>query len=407
MAQTSNWLDQRARRSPGVLNAVPMMQLRNRKALRSPTRHDAGEAGAPERKSTAPSDLVDLPRPAGEEPQLPHSALEIRFDHVTKVYGTRSGAATALRDLSLVVPAGEICCLVGPSGGGKTTAMRLVNRLIEASEGDILVGGRSIYTIDPVKLRRDIGYVIQDVGLFPHLTIAANIAVPLRLHRWPKARAGARVAELLELVGLDGAVAGRYPAMLSGGQQQRVGLARALAVDPPIMLMDEPFGALDPITRTRLQDEFLRLQRRLRKTVIFVTHDIDEALKMGDKVAVLREGGVLAQYASPAELLAAPADEFVASFVGADRGLKRLALQTVGELCGASPAGPPDPALPTVDANASLRTALSVLIERHASALAVCAGGRVIGAVTLEELMRALPRAQLPADLGRRERTGG
>jgi|SRR5579875_173721 len=373
-----------------------MMQLRNRRVPGDPT-GEMGEMGTPKRASSAPGGEVDLPQSAGEEPQLPHSALEIRFEHVSKVYGTRSGATTALRDLSLVVPPGEICCLVGPSGGGKTTAMRLVNRLIEASEGDILVGGRSIYTIDPVKLRRDIGYVIQDVGLFPHLTIAANIAVPLRLHRWPKARARARVAELLKLVGLDSAVAARYPAMLSGGQQQRVGLARALAVDPPIMLMDEPFGALDPITRTRLQDEFLRLQRRLRKTVIFVTHDIDEALKMGDKVAVLREGGVLAQYASPAELLAAPADEFVASFVGGDRGLKRLALQTVGELCtGKSAAQLDSSALPAVDAKASLRTALSVLIEHHAKALAVSADGRAIGIVTLEEVVRALPRAQLP-----------
>jgi osmoprotectant transport system ATP-binding protein len=323
---------------------------------------------------------------------LAHSALEIEFVNVTKVYGRRSGESKpALRDFSLVVGAGEICCLVGPSGGGKTTAMRLVNRLIDATEGDILVGGRSIYTIDPVTLRRDIGYVIQDVGLFPHLTVAANIAVPLRLQGWSRARIRARVNELLALVGLDQAAGKRYPSMLSGGQQQRVGLARALAADPPIMLMDEPFGALDPITRTRIQDEFLRLHAEIRKTVIFVTHDIDEALKMGDAVAVLREGGLLAQYASPTQLLAEPADEYVASFLGADRGLKRLALARVGDLCAGQCPEPPGPGAPVVSADSSLRVALSVLIETGAPALTVMSDGRPSGTVTLAQLLCALP----------------
>ncbi|MGH2835428.1 MAG: ABC transporter ATP-binding protein [Solirubrobacteraceae bacterium] len=331
---------------------------------------------------------------------LAREALAIEFVNATKVYqaGAHGGAHTGVDDLSLTVPAGEICCLVGPSGGGKTTAMRLVNRLIDLSEGDILVGGRSVSSIDPVLLRRDIGYVIQDVGLFPHLTIARNIAVPLRLHRWPKDRARARVEELLTLVGLDVTMSGRYPAMLSGGQQQRVGLARALAVDPPIMLMDEPFGALDPITRARLQDEFLRLQRELRKTVIFVTHDIDEALKMGDKVAVLREGGRLAQYASPEELLATPADEYVASFIGEDRGLKRLNLHRVRELPMEQPATV-DKSLPTVNRDASLRLALSILLESEAPALTVTDAGAVCGRVTLRQVTEAL-RAPSSEDAG-------
>ncbi|HZE04259.1 MAG TPA: ABC transporter ATP-binding protein [Solirubrobacteraceae bacterium] len=359
----------------------------------------AGQAGP------APGAAGTLSGATGEaaeaEPVLAHSALAIEFRHATKVYqaSSRGEANVGVHDLSLTVPAGEICCLVGPSGGGKTTAMRLVNRLIDLTEGDILVGGRSITSTDPVRLRRDIGYVIQDVGLFPHLTIANNVAVPLRLHRWPKDRARARVDDLLTLVGLDAAMGKRYPAMLSGGQQQRVGLARALAVDPPIMLMDEPFGALDPITRARLQDEFLRLQRQLRKTVIFVTHDIDEALKMGDKVAVLREGGRLAQYASPEELLAAPADEFVASFIGADRGLKRLNLHRLDELCGEASSEVVDESLPTVSADASLRLALSILLETKAPAITVTNDDGPCGTVTLEQLVELL-HAVTPSGAG-------
>jgi osmoprotectant transport system ATP-binding protein len=210
--------------------------------------------------------------------------------------------------------------------------MRMVNRTVEITEGDILVGETSVRERDPPTLRREIGYVIQEVGLFPHRTVAENIATVPQLLGWDRARREARVAELMELVGLDPTFSGRYPAQLSGGQQQRVGVARALAADPLVMLMDEPFGAIDPITRERLQNEFLRLQGEIRKTVLFVTHDIDEAIKMGDRVAVLREGGRLAQYATPAELLMAPADEFVEDFVGADRALKRLALMRVGDI---------------------------------------------------------------------------
>src|SRR3954465_13968743 len=224
-------------------------------------------------------------------------AAEIVFDHATKRYaGTDKAAVEAL---SLTIPAGEICILVGPSGAGKTTAMKLVNRLIELDRGDIPIDGTSIRKQDVVELRRGIGYVIQQVGLFPHMTVADNIGTVPRLLGWDKKRTRARTAEMIELVGLEADYATRFPSQLSGGQRQRVGLARALAVDPPLMLMDEPFGALDPITRERLQDEFLRIQRRVGTTVIFVTHDIDEAVKMGDRIAILRDGGVLAQYDTP------------------------------------------------------------------------------------------------------------
>jgi osmoprotectant transport system ATP-binding protein len=259
-----------------------------------------------------------------------HQALSVTYRDVTKVYPGQ--AEPAIRDLSLEVPAGEICVLVGPSGCGKTTAMRMVNRTVEITEGDILVGETSVRDREPAKLRRETGYVIQEIGLFPHRTIAGNIATVPGLVGWDRDRVAKRVAELLELIGLDPGMGDRYPAQLSGGQQQRVGVARALAADPPLMLMDEPFGAIDPINRERLQNEFLRLQAEIRKTVLFVTHDIDEAIKMGDRVAILKQGGRLAQYATPAELLMAPADDFVEDFVGADRALKRLALMRVRDI---------------------------------------------------------------------------
>jgi osmoprotectant transport system ATP-binding protein len=235
--------------------------------------------------------------------------------------------------LSLTVPAGEICVLVGPSGCGKTTAMRMVNRMIDITEGDILLDGQSVRERRPAELRREIGYAIQQIGLFPHLSVADNIATVPRLLGWSKARIHERVDELLELVSLDPAVTrSRYPGQLSGGQRQRVGVARALAVDPPLMLMDEPFGAIDPINRERLQNEFLRLQSDIRKTIVFVTHDIDEAIKMGDRIAIMQQGGKLAQYAPPAELLMRPNGRFVEDFVGSDRALKRLALQRVRDI---------------------------------------------------------------------------
>jgi osmoprotectant transport system ATP-binding protein len=266
-----------------------------------------------------------------EGPSSHPQAATLEFRNVSKTYD--GSGEPAIQDLSFEVPAGDICVLVGPSGCGKTTAMRLVNRMIEMTSGDILVGGVSVRTRRPADLRREIGYAIQQIGLFPHQTIAENIATVPRVLGWPSERIRARVDELLELIGLDPAeTRGRYPAQLSGGQRQRVGVARALAADPPLMLMDEPFGAIDPINRERLQNELLRLQERLRKTIVFVTHDINEAIKLGDRIAVLKKGGVLAQYATPAELLMAPADDFVEDFVGADRALKRLALTRVGDL---------------------------------------------------------------------------
>jgi osmoprotectant transport system ATP-binding protein len=262
------------------------------------------------------------------------TAERVVFAHVTKRYpGTGSGNPGAVEDLSLEVPAGKICVLVGPSGCGKTTSLKMVNRLIEPTSGRILIGDVDVASRDVIELRRSIGYVIQQVGLFPHQTVAANVATVPRLLGWEKARQASRSEELLELVGLEpGRYAGRYPSQLSGGERQRVGVARDLAADPPVLLMDEPFGAVDPIVRERLQNELLNLQDRLAKTILFVTHDIDEAIKMGDLVAVMQSGGHLAQFATPDEILASPASEFVARFVGADRGLKRLALTRVDAL---------------------------------------------------------------------------
>jgi osmoprotectant transport system ATP-binding protein len=281
--------------------------------------------------------------------------------------------------------------LVGPSGSGKTTAMRLINRMVSLDSGDILLGGRSVLAREPRELRREIGYVIQQIGLFPHQTVAENIATVPRLLGWTKARIAARVDELLELIGLDPAEMGaRYPSQLSGGQRQRVGVARALAADPPLMLMDEPFGAIDPINRAHLQDEFLRLQERVKKTVVFVTHDIDEAIKMGDRIAILREGGRLAQYDTPKEILTRPADDFVAQFVGTDRGIKRLALTTLGELELLAPNGAV-PAARRLPAEASVKDALSVLLSAGGKPVAVLdAEQRVLGLVTIELLERLL-----------------
>ena len=256
----------------------------------------------------------------------------VAFEHVTKRYGGPD-APPAVDDLTLTVPAGEICVLVGPSGCGKTTSMKMVNRLIEPTSGRITIGGEDVASLPAVELRRRIGYVIQQVGLFPHLTVGENVAVVPKLLRWSEARIRERRDELLDLIGLEPAeYRDRYPGELSGGERQRVGVARALAADPPVMLMDEPFGAVDPIRRDRLQNEFLRLQEQVRKTVIFVTHDVDEAIKMADRIAILQRGGILAQYDTPAAILANPASEFVERFVGADRGLKRLSLGRVRDL---------------------------------------------------------------------------
>ena len=264
------------------------------------------------------------------------SGAVVALEHVTKRYPGSTDAA--VKDLSFTVPAGEICVLVGPSGSGKTTTMKMINRLIEPTGGRITIDGQDVMRLPAVELRRRIGYVIQQVGLFPHLTVAENVAVVPRLLRWTDARIRERVEELLDLVGLDpGDYRSRYPSALSGGERQRVGVARAMAADPSVMLMDEPFGAVDPIRRERLQNEFLRLQERLRKTIVFVTHDVDEAIKMANRICILERGGVLAQYDTPEAILANPASEFVERFVGADRGLKRLSLGRVRDVALVDP----------------------------------------------------------------------
>jgi osmoprotectant transport system ATP-binding protein len=256
---------------------------------------------------------------------------QIVLDGVTKRYPRQRNAA--VDNISMTIPAGEIVMLVGPSGCGKTTTMKMINRLIEPTEGRILIGEEDVTRKNPDELRRHIGYVIQGAGLFPHMSVADNIALVPRLLRWDKSRVQRRVDELLELVNLDpGQYRDRYPRELSGGQQQRVGVARGLAADPPVLLMDEPFGAVDPITRQRLQDELLRLQEELRKTIVFVTHDFDEAVKLGDRIAILQVGSKLVQYDTPEEILAHPADEFVEGFVGHGAVLKQLSLGRVRDV---------------------------------------------------------------------------
>jgi osmoprotectant transport system ATP-binding protein len=260
----------------------------------------------------------------------------ISLENVTKIYPGQT--EPAVDELSLIVPDGEICVLVGPSGCGKTTTMKMVNRLIEPTSGKILVEEQDVMQMDPIQLRRSIGYVIQEIGLFPHMTIAENIATVPRLLEWDEARISRRVDELLDMMDMEPyEYRNRFPRELSGGQRQRIGVARAMAVDPHVMLMDEPFGAIDPITRDRLQNEFLRLQQRIRKTIIFVTHDIDEAIKIGDKIAILDIGGVLAQFGPPSEILSNPASRFVENFVGADRALKWLNLVRVDEAMNEHP----------------------------------------------------------------------
>ncbi len=291
----------------------------------------------------------------------------IEIKHLGKRFpGT---GAPAVDDLTLAIGDGEICVLIGPSGCGKTTTMRMINRMIEPDGGTVRIAGRDVTRIDPVQLRRSVGYVIQQVGLFPHMTIAENIATVPHLLGWDAGRIARRVDELLARVDMDPArYRDRYPRELSGGQKQRVGVARALAADPPVMLMDEPFGALDPITRASLQDEFLRLLYELRKTIVFVTHDIDEALKMGTRIAIMRAGR-LVQFDRPETILAHPADSFVEAFVGGDRALKRLALMPA--IDHATDARDVAPGAPRLPATASLRDALSTLLATDRDAALV------------------------------------
>lgn len=304
--------------------------------------------------------------------------MTIRLDKVSKLFP--GVARPAVDALDLTIETGQVCVLIGPSGCGKTTTMRMANRLIEPTSGRIFVGGQDVTQADPVALRRHIGYVIQQIGLFPHMTIAQNVATVPKLLGWEPARIKARVAEMLELVGLDPAqFLDRYPRHLSGGQRQRVGVARALAADPPVMLMDEPFGAVDPIVRGRLQEEFLAILKRLQKTVILVTHDIDEAIRMGDVVAILKDGR-LVQYDTPDRLLAAPANDFVADFVGADRALRRLSLVRATE--AVEPGEAADGfALP---GSLSVREVLSALLAAGRDAATIRAeDGTALGQITL------------------------
>jgi len=366
-------------------------------------------------------------------------AEEIRLEGLSKVY---ADGTVGVAELDLTFAAGELTVLVGPSGCGKTTTMKMINRIIEPTTGRIMIGGEDVTGVDAVRLRRRIGYVIQNVGLFPHQTIRANIGTVPRLLGWDRARTRDRVEELLDLVGLDPAVhADRYPHQLSGGQRQRAGVARALAADPPVLLMDEPFSAVDPVVRERLQSEFLRLQEQVRKTIVFVTHDIEEAVRLGDRIAVMSTGGRVEQFASPADLLGRPANPFVADFVGADRGLKRLAVTGVdaadlehppvvhvedgladargamqragarwavvldddGSLHGwlsaerASGAGTVGTTARRMEAwvpaDASLKSAFATMLQHEAGWVAVLDGDRFLGVLTPESLHAALRRS--------------
>jgi osmoprotectant transport system ATP-binding protein len=317
----------------------------------------------------------------------------IRLKAVTKQF---PDGQVAVHALDLEVDEGEVCMLVGPSGCGKTTTLKMINRLVEPTSGRIFLDGDDVTAADPVHLRRRIGYVIQHVGLFPHQTVGDNVATVPRLAGWDRDRTRRRVDELLTLVGLDpDRFRGRYPHQLSGGQRQRVGVARALGVDPPVLLMDEPFGAIDPITRDRLQQEFLRLQREVRKTVVFVTHDVDEAVRLGDRVAVLREGGYLEQYGTPAEILGRPATDFVADFVGADRGLKRLMVTPISVEHLEPPAPEADlRGAPSVPVTATLKDALSVMLLHDQGWVAVLdETGHALGVLTPDSLWSSLRRS--------------
>ncbi|RBY77876.1 ABC transporter ATP-binding protein [Blastococcus sp. TF02-09] len=366
-------------------------------------------------------------------------AEEIRLEGISKVY---ADGTVGVAELDLTFAAGELTVLVGPSGCGKTTTMKMINRIIEPTTGRIMIGGEDVTGVDAVQLRRRIGYVIQNVGLFPHQTIRANVGTVPRLLGWDRSRTRDRVEELLSLVGLDPAVhADRYPHQLSGGQRQRAGVARALAADPPVLLMDEPFSAVDPVVRERLQSEFLRLQEQVRKTIVFVTHDIEEAVRLGDRIAVMSTGGTVEQFASPADLLGRPANAFVADFVGADRGLKRLAVTgvdaadlehppvvhvedgladarsamqragarwavvlddadalhgwlSVERAAGAGTVGSAARRMEAwVPADASLKSAFATMLQHEAGWVAVLDGDRFLGVLTPESLHAALRRS--------------
>jgi len=315
----------------------------------------------------------------------------IRLESLRKSYASARGMVTAVDGVSFEVGEGETCVLLGPSGCGKTTTLRMINRLVAPTSGKIFLAGRDTDTVDPVLLRRGIGYVIQQIGLFPNMTVAENIGVVPRLLGWEPARRRGRAEELLSLLALPPAqFADRYPNELSGGQAQRVGVARALAVDPPVLLMDEPFAALDPVNREAIQDEFLRMQEKLRKTILFVSHDIDEAVKMADRIAIFHSGR-LVQYAAPDEMLAHPVDDFVAGFVGSDRTLKRLRLIQVRDVMTTGAAVEAAPSVPAVSPDDDLRRVASLFLAHGATALrCVDADGRVVGIVTRDAVAARL-----------------
>jgi osmoprotectant transport system ATP-binding protein len=309
----------------------------------------------------------------------------ISFLNVSKRFEASGDAA--VKDLSLEIDEGELVVLVGPSGCGKTTSLKMINRLIEPTSGTIEVGGTNIMERDPVALRRGIGYVIQNVGLMPHRTVRENIRTVPELLGWERQPIDARVAELVEMLGLDEALLDRYPAGLSGGQRQRVGVARALAADPPVMLMDEPFGAVDPIVRERLQDEFLSIQREIRKTIVLVTHDIDEATKMADRIAILNVGGVVEQFDTPDEILRRPANAFVSAFIGEERGLRRLSLLKVGDI--ELETADPNSAGPEVTPQNTLRFVLDAIVTTGSDhAVVRSSEGEMLGHLSLERITR-------------------
>ncbi|MEZ5185119.1 MAG: ATP-binding cassette domain-containing protein [Candidatus Nanopelagicales bacterium] len=310
----------------------------------------------------------------------------ISLQDVTKQY---PDGTVAVHDLTLEVDEGMICALVGPSGCGKTTTMRMINRLIEPSSGTIEVAGADVTSLDVQELRRRIGYVIQSSGLFPHYTVRRNVATVCRLLGWDKKKIAERVDEMLVLVDLEPEIFGdRYPHQLSGGQRQRVGVARALAADPPVLLMDEPFGAVDPIARDRLQEEFLALHQRVRKTVVLVTHDIDEAVKLGDRIAVLKQGGYLEQYDRPAAVLGFPANDFVADFVGSDRAIKRLRVSPIPVQSLGTETVDPAPGIIEVPASSSLYDLLAAVLQAQSSLARVTPGGQAVRLPDIDRLMQ-------------------
>jgi osmoprotectant transport system ATP-binding protein len=317
----------------------------------------------------------------------------IRLENVTKQF---PGGSNAVRDLSLDIPTGKTCVLIGPSGCGKTTTLRMINRLIEPDQGRIFIDGEDTQGVDPARLRLKMGYVIQQTGLFPHMTIGDNVATVPRLWRWDKARIKKRVEELLQLVGLDPAeYRDRYPHQLSGGQRQRVGFARALGADPPILLMDEPFGAVDRITRERLQNEFINIQRSMRKTVVFVTHDIDEAVMVGDRICLLKMQAQVAQYDTPERILTRPASEYVAEFLGRERLVRRMSIVQIDTSTLEHPTSGPATGEPRLQVTANLTEAFAAALASPTEHAAVFDGDHYVGTFTATSLLESLRRANV------------